>query len=135
MHTHMLYPTPILYQGVASPQGAPGVCWTCTLLLQLLLFAPPTRQAKGTLHTTAADPESSAAPSTPRLIAPAHTAHTRLAAGPIAAAAAYLLNLYVSFSAMSLSPTSKVGYMDREGMKRGSAINLPAQQQQPANFQ
>lgn len=25
---------------------------------------------------------------------------------------------------MSLSPTSKVGYMDRDGMKRGSAMNL-----------
>jgi hypothetical protein len=36
----------------------------------------------------------------------------------------HLLNLYVSFSAMSLSPMSKVGYMDREGMKRGSAMNL-----------
>jgi hypothetical protein len=49
-----------------------------------------------------------------------------LAAGAAAAAAgaAHLLNLYVSFSAMSLSPMSKVGYMDREGMKRGSAMNL-----------
>jgi hypothetical protein len=33
-------------------------------------------------------------------------------------------NLYVSFSANSLSPTSNVGNIDREGMKRGSATNL-----------
>jgi hypothetical protein len=39
---------------------------------------------------------------------------------------AHLLNLYVSFSAMSLSPMSKVGYMDSDGIKRGSAMNLPA---------
>ena len=32
------------------------------------------------------------------------------------------LNLYVIFSAMSLSPMSNVGYMDSEGMNRGSAI-------------
>lgn len=111
-----------------------GHAHCCCSCCSCLLPHSSTRQAKGTLHTTAADPESSAAPSTPSLIAPAHTAHTRLAAGAVAAAA-YLLNLYVSFSAMSLSPTSKVGYMDKEGMKRGSAINLPAQQQQPANFQ
>jgi hypothetical protein len=44
--------------------------------------------------------------------------------------AAHLLNLYVSFSAMSLSPMSKVGYMDSEGMKRGSAMNLAADNRQ-----
>ena len=31
---------------------------------------------------------------------------------------------YVSFSATSRSPTSYVGYMDSEGMNRGSATNL-----------
>ena len=31
---------------------------------------------------------------------------------------------YVIFSATSRSPTSYVGYMDSEGMKRGSATNL-----------
>jgi len=36
----------------------------------------------------------------------------------------YLLNLYVSFSAMSRSPMSNVGYMDSDGMNRGSAMNL-----------
>jgi hypothetical protein len=36
----------------------------------------------------------------------------------------YLLNLYVSFSAINLSPISNVGYMDKEGMNRGSAMNL-----------
>lgn len=35
-----------------------------------------------------------------------------------------LTKRYVSFSATSLSPTSKLGYMDRDGMKRGSATNL-----------
>ena len=36
----------------------------------------------------------------------------------------HLKKRYVTFSAMSRSPISKVGYMDREGMKRGSAMNL-----------
>lgn len=31
---------------------------------------------------------------------------------------------YVIFSATSRSPTSYVGYMDSEGIKRGSATNL-----------
>jgi len=31
---------------------------------------------------------------------------------------------YVSFSATNRSPTSKVGNMDSDGMKRGSATNL-----------
>ena len=35
-----------------------------------------------------------------------------------------LLKRYVSFSATNRSPTSKLGAMDREGMKRGSAMNL-----------
>lgn len=30
----------------------------------------------------------------------------------------------MSFSATSLSPISNVGYMEREGIKRGSAMNL-----------
>ena len=34
---------------------------------------------------------------------------------------------YVIFSATSRSPTSYVGYMDSEGMKRGSATNLRAE--------
>ena len=32
------------------------------------------------------------------------------------------MNLYVIFSAMSLSPMSKTGYIDSDGMNRGSAI-------------
>jgi len=39
----------------------------------------------------------------------------------------YLKNRYVTFSAMSLSPMSNVGYIDKEGMKRGSAMNLGAE--------
>jgi hypothetical protein len=36
----------------------------------------------------------------------------------------HLMKRYVIFSAISLSPTSKEGNMEREGMKRGSAMNL-----------
>lgn len=37
---------------------------------------------------------------------------------------AHLKNLYVIFSANNLSPTSKLGYIDSEGINRGSAMNL-----------
>lgn len=38
--------------------------------------------------------------------------------------AVHLMNLYVIFSANSRSPMSKLGYMDSEGINRGSAMNL-----------
>jgi hypothetical protein len=39
-------------------------------------------------------------------------------------AQAHLEKRYVSFSATKRSPMSKLGYMDSDGMKRGSATNL-----------